>query len=54
VLLPERTADTDADAAALSLAGRFWDQIRRGQGRYIVLYNKAEPREIFFAGYSVD
>jgi hypothetical protein len=54
VLFPERTTDKDADAAALSLAGRFWDPIRRGQGRYIVLYDKAEPREIFFAGYSVD
>jgi hypothetical protein len=30
VLLPEPTTDKDADATALSLASRFWDQIRRG------------------------
>jgi hypothetical protein len=37
-----------------SAATRFWDQIGRGQARYIVLYDKAEPSEIFFIGYSVD
>ncbi len=33
---------------------QFWNQIDRGHGRYIVLYDTAEPREIFFVGYSVD
>ena len=32
----------------------FWDQIERGQGRYITVYAGSEPREIFFAGYSWD
>jgi hypothetical protein len=35
-------------------AGIFWDGIGRGEGRYIVIYAGSEPREIFFAGYSVD
>jgi hypothetical protein len=34
--------------------GLFWDQIERGEGRYIVLYSGSEPREIFFAGYTID
>ena len=32
----------------------FWDQIERGQGRYVVTYAGSEPREIFFAGFSWD
>jgi hypothetical protein len=32
----------------------FWDQIGRGQGRYIVLYEGGGPREIFFSGFSLD
>ncbi|MGA2127528.1 MAG: hypothetical protein ABSG76_15405 [Xanthobacteraceae bacterium] len=32
----------------------FWDRIERGQGRYIVVYDGAEPDEIFFAGMSWD
>jgi len=35
-------------------SGLFWDQIERGEGRYIVIYSGSEPREIFFAGYSID
>ena len=35
-------------------AGLFWEQINRGQGRYIVIYSGSEPREIFFVGYSFD
>jgi hypothetical protein len=34
--------------------GLFWDQIERGEGRYIVIYSGSKPREIFFAGYSID
>lgn len=33
---------------------KFWDSIDRGEGRYIVLYKKEQPTEIFFAGYSFD
>jgi hypothetical protein len=32
----------------------FWEEIRRGHARYIILYGDAGPQEIFFAGYSVD
>ena len=32
----------------------FWEQIDRGHGRYVVVYDNGEPREIFFAGYSWD
>ena len=41
--------DSDREAAGL-----FWEQIDRGQGRYIVIYSGSEPREIFFVGYSFD
>jgi hypothetical protein len=33
---------------------RFWGRIERGQGLYIIVYDGAQPREIFFAGYSWD
>jgi hypothetical protein len=33
---------------------RFWEEIDRGQGRYIIVYDNAGPREIFFVGYSWD
>jgi hypothetical protein len=32
----------------------FWDQIERGQARYIIAYDGAKPSEIFFAGMSWD
>jgi hypothetical protein len=32
----------------------FWEQIDRGQGRYIVVYENSKPSEIFFVGYSFD
>jgi hypothetical protein len=35
-------------------ADLFWDQIDRGEGRYIVIYSGTKPREIFFVGYSFD
>jgi len=37
----------------LNAINRFWDRIGRGEGRYIVIYDKSAPREIFFAGCSV-
>jgi hypothetical protein len=36
------------------LVWRFWERIDRGQGRYFVVYEGSEPREIFFAGVSWD
>ena len=32
----------------------FWDSIGRGEGRYIIVYENAQPTELFFAGYSFD
>jgi len=32
----------------------FWEQIDRGCGRYVVLYDNGRPCEIFFVGYSWD
>lgn len=32
----------------------FFGEIERGQGIYIVAYDKERPSEIFFAGYSYD
>jgi hypothetical protein len=32
----------------------FYDDIERGQGVYIIVYENDKPSEIFFAGYSYD
>jgi hypothetical protein len=32
----------------------FWENIGRGEGRYIIAYDDGQPTELFFAGYSVD
>jgi len=32
----------------------FYDDIERGQGIYITVYNNGKPSEYFFAGYSFD
>ena len=32
----------------------FWESIGNGEGRYIVVYEENQPRELFFAGYSFD
>lgn len=32
----------------------FWEEIGRGEARYIVLYDNNEPSAIFFVGYPVD
>jgi len=40
--------------SARKTAGLFWEQIGRGEGRYIVIHSDSEPREIFFVGYSFD
>jgi hypothetical protein len=43
---PTRVSVRDADS--------FWEDIDRGMARYVILYEKNEPSEIYFAGYSFD
>ena len=35
-------------------SGGLYDDIGRGQGVYVVVYEDGEPNEYFFAGYSFD
>ena len=32
----------------------LWEDLERGQARYVILYEGDEPKRIFFAGYSFD
>jgi hypothetical protein len=32
----------------------YWDELERGQARYVVVYKNAQPAELYFAGYSFD
>jgi hypothetical protein len=32
----------------------FLEDVERGQGVFILLYDQGQPTEIFFAGYSFD
>lgn len=32
----------------------FWEEVQRGQCRYVVLYVADEPKQVYFAGYSFD
>jgi hypothetical protein len=32
----------------------YWEDLDRGQARYVVLYEKEQPTEVYFAGYSFD
>ena len=32
----------------------FWVSIGRGEGRYVIIYDRGQPTELFFAGYSFD
>ncbi len=32
----------------------LWEDLERGQARYVILYEGDEPKQIFFAGYSFD
>ena len=43
---PSRTAVDQSDL--------FWDELERGQARYVVIYENAEPSAIRFVGYSFD
>jgi hypothetical protein len=49
ILFPKRREDYRIASSEL-----LWDRIKRGQGRYIIVYADGEPCEIFFAGYSYD
>jgi hypothetical protein len=42
------------DTTDSETAEEFWDSIDRGSARYIVVYEKSQPSEIFFVGYSFD
>ena len=32
----------------------FWDDLERGQARYVAVYEDEEPKELYFVGYSFD
>ena len=32
----------------------YWDDLDRGQARYVVVYKDSKPAELYFAGYSFD
>jgi len=32
----------------------YWEDLERGQARYVIVYADGEPSEIYFAGYSFD
>ncbi len=32
----------------------FWDDLERGQARYVTVYEMGRPNELYFAGYSFD
>jgi hypothetical protein len=49
LLFPKRREDYRADLMEL-----FWDRIRRGEGRYVILSAASEPSELFLVGYSWD
>jgi hypothetical protein len=40
--------------AMMQEADDFWEDIERGQARYVILYEGDEPSGIYFAGYSFD
>ncbi len=42
----------EPDDPSFDLEADFWDQIGRGEARYVVLYEAGTPRELFFVGYS--
>lgn len=40
--------------AAVEAADDYWEDLRRGQARYVIVYANEQPSEIYFAGYSFD
>lgn len=45
------TKEPDLDTV---LASDFWEDLQRGSGVCIVLYEAGRPKQLFFAGYSFD
>jgi hypothetical protein len=41
-------------AAMVRESDDFWEDLERGQARYVILYKGDEPNAIYFAGYSFD
>ena len=52
--LIELFGTTKPTAADVEDSDELFDQIERGQGVYVVVYENDEPAQIFFAGYSYD
>lgn len=52
--LQEFFGTTKPSAADVEHCDELFDQIERGQGVYVVVYENDAPSQIFFAGYSYD
>jgi hypothetical protein len=52
--LVEFFGTTKPTAADLQRGDALFEQIERGQGVYVIVYENDEPAQIFFAGYSYD
>jgi len=52
--LMEFFGTTRPTATDVEDSDELFDQIERGQGVYVVVYENDEPSQIFFAGYSYD
>lgn len=52
--LTEIFGTTRPSAADVADCDELLDQIERGQGVYVVVYENDQPAQIFFAGYSYD
>ena len=40
--------------ADIQQSDEYWEDLERGQARYVVLYDEKQPAELYFAGYSFD
>ena len=52
--LTEFFGTTKPTAAEIEDSDELFDQIERGQGVCVIVYDNDEPSQIFFAGYSYD
>jgi hypothetical protein len=52
--LMEFFGTTQPTAEDVEDCDELFDEIERGQGAYVVVYENDEPSQIFFAGYSYD
>ncbi|HWU25788.1 MAG TPA: hypothetical protein VN154_05240 [Rhizomicrobium sp.] len=53
-MLMEFFGTTKPTAEDVEGSDDLFDQIERGQGVYVVVYENDEPSQIYFAGYSYD